>query len=337
MIITIVSNSLEKNLGGQTKFINDLIHKSSPKFTLIYLSKTNQIIESVISSVYYLIKSDVIHIVGLWSFYNQYINFLCLIFNKPIIISTLGMAEPWSLNQKKYKKKLALLFYQKFFLNNATAVHCTSNQEILNLKNLGIKNKFVLIPHGVEIPKNLKNQKKKILLFVSRIHLKKGIFNLIKAFKLIKNNKWKLFILGFGEKNDVNNLKKQIKNFKNIKYFGEIHGEEKNSYYKKALVTILPSYNENFGYVVVESLSFNTPVITTTNTPWTFIEKRNFGWLVDTEIDALAKKLSIILTSRSNLFYQRGLNGFHYVKKHYDINKIYRKYFILYKSTLKNK
>ena len=335
MKITIVSNSLKKNLGGQSKFIIDLIKKSSPKFTLIYLSKTNQIIESVISSIYCVVKSDAIHIVGLWSFYNQYVNFLSLIFNKAIIISTLGMAEPWSLNQKPYKKKLAFFFYQKFFLNNSSVIHCTSKQEILNLQKLGIKTKFVLIPHGVEIHKIVKIKKKKILLFISRIHNKKGIFNLIKAFKLIKNNKWKLFILGFGDKNEVNILKKQIKSSKNIKFFGEVHGEEKNNYYKKALVSILPSYNENFGYVIAESLSFNTPVITTANTPWTFIEKKNFGWLVDTEIDALAKKLSIILNLRTNFFYQRGLNGFRYVKKYYDINKIYIKYFRLYKSVQK--
>ena len=115
MKITIVSNSLEKSLGGQSKFIIDLIKKSSSKFTLIYLSKTNQIIESVISSIYCLIKSAAIHIVGLWSFYNQYVNFLSLIFNKAIIISTLGMAEPWSLNQKPYKKKLAFFFTKNFF------------------------------------------------------------------------------------------------------------------------------------------------------------------------------------------------------------------------------
>jgi glycosyltransferase involved in cell wall biosynthesis len=335
MIITIVSKSLEKNLGGQTKFVIDLVEKSSPKFTLIYLSKTNKIIESVISSIYCVIKSDVIHIVGLWSFYNQYINLLSLIFNKAVIISTLGMAEPWSLNQKSLKKKLALLFYQKYFLNNACAIHCTSKLEILNVQKLGIKNKLVLIPHGVEIYKYIKIKKKKILLFISRIHNKKGIFNLIKAFKLIKNKQWKLFILGFGDTNDVKILKKEIKSYKNIKFFGEVHGEEKNNYYKKALVTILPSYNENFGYVIAESLSFATPVITTANTPWTFIEKKNFGWLVDTEIDALAKKLSIILNLRSNFFYQKGLNGFRYVNKYYDINKIYIKYFRLYKSVLK--
>lgn len=336
MKIAVISNSSERNLGGQSKFIIDLVNKSSPKFNLIYLSKTNQIIETFISSIYCVIKSDVIHIVGLWSFYNQCINLLSLAFNKPIVISTLGMAEPWSLDQKFYKKKLAWLLYQKFFLNKATVIHCTSKDEIGNLKSLGIKNKFALIPHGVSINQNLNQKKKKILLFVSRIHKKKGIFNLIDAFKLINNKKWKLFILGFGEKNDVNFLRKKIKNCKSIKFLGEIYGEAKNYYFKKALVSILPSYNENFGYVIAESFSFNTPVITTANTPWKFIEKKKLGWLVDTEIDLLAKKLSIILNLELNIFYKKGANGFRYVKKNYDINKIFKKYFRLYKN-IKNK
>ena len=88
MIITIVSKSLENNLGGQTKFIIDLVNKSSSKFTLIYLSRTNKIIESVISSIYCVIKSDVIHIVGLWSFYNQYINLLSKMDDEMIFINT---------------------------------------------------------------------------------------------------------------------------------------------------------------------------------------------------------------------------------------------------------
>lgn len=337
MKIAIISNGLNLHLGGQSKFIIDLVNKSSPKFNLFFLSKTNQIIESFVSSIYCVIKSDVIHIVGLWSFYNQFINLLSLILNKPIVISPLGMAEPWSLDQKFYKKKLAFFFYQKFFLNKATVIHCTAKEEIVNLKVLGIKNKFALIPHGVSIHKNLIQKKKRILLFVSRIHKKKGIFNLIDAFKSINNKKWKLLILGFGEKNDVNFLRKKIKNYKNIKFLGEIYGEAKNYYFQKALVSILPSYNENFGYVIAESLSFNTPVITTANTPWKFIEKKKLGWLVDTEINLLAKKLSIILNLELNIFYQRGVNGFNYVKKNYDINKVFKKYFRLYKNIQKIK
>jgi len=230
-----------------------------------------------------------------------------------------------------------LIFYQKFFLNKATIIHCTSKEEIINLRKLGINNKFILIPHGVSIHKNLNQRKKKILLFVSRIHKKKGIFNLIEAFKLINNKRWKLFIIGSGEKNDVNFLKKKIKNYKNINFLGEIYGEVKNNYFKKALVSILPSYNENFGYVIAESYSFNTPVITTVNTPWKFIEKKKLGWLVDTETDLLAKKLRIILNLEENIFNQKGANGFRYVKKNYDINKIFKKYFKLYKNIHKIK
>jgi glycosyltransferase involved in cell wall biosynthesis len=166
---------------------------------------------------------------------------------------------------------------------------------------------------------------KKYIVFGAPLIGKKEIKEVISCLK----SGW----LGTGPR--VALFEKNFQSYKNIKFFGEVHGEEKHNYYKKALVTILPSYNENFGYVIPESLSFSTPVITTANTPWTFIEKKNFGWLVDTEIDALAKKLSIILNLRSNFFYQRGLNGFRYVKKYYDINKIYIKYFRLYKSALK--
>jgi glycosyltransferase involved in cell wall biosynthesis len=261
-----------------------------------------------------------------------------MLLKKPIVISTLGMLEPWSFQQKFYKKKFAFYLYQKYFLESAKIIHCTSSDEVKNLKNLGIKNRIELIPHGLSSEnisiKHKKYKKKKILLFISRILKKKGIFNLIDAFKSINNKHWYLFIVGFGEPKDVTLLQSKIKNQKKIKFFGKANHNQKNFYYKKANITILPSYNENFGYVIAESFFNGTPVATTLNTPWKFIEKKNIGYIIGTETKELISKLQFIFSSSLNDQKKRGLNGYKYVSKYYNLNKIYYKYLKLYRSVL---
>ena len=95
----------------------------------------------------------------------------------------MGIFENWSLNQKKFKKKIALNIYQKFFLNNVNVIHVTSEIEKLSLEKISSNKNIIVIPHGIDkkiIQKNkiFKGTKKKALFF-SRLHKKKGINELI--------------------------------------------------------------------------------------------------------------------------------------------------------------
>jgi glycosyltransferase involved in cell wall biosynthesis len=339
MKVALVSNSLGSEQGGQSKFINDLkFQAKNSQDSLFFVGNSKFFFETLFSTLYFIKNSNIVHIVGLWSFYNQFVNLSALLLKKPIIISTLGMADPWSLKQKFIKKKIAFYLYQKFFLEKANIIHCTSIDEKKNLKKIGIKNKIVSIPHGILIKKNSPNYKKyknkKILLFISRIHKKKGIFSLIDAFKLIKNKHWHLNIVGFGEKNNIALLKAKIKNHKKIKFYGQANIDKTSYFYKRANVTILPSYSENFGYVIAESLSFGTPVATTANTPWRFIKNKKIGYIIDPEVEKLTTQLQFIFNSSINEQKKMGLNGFKYVYKHFNLKKIYIKYLSLYKTVL---
>ena len=104
----------------------------------------------------------------------------------PYIITTRGMLEPWSLTQGKLKKQLALKLFQYKDLAKAACIHTTAQMEVESIRALGFKNPIAMIPNGVNIedfPKTLpqKENKPKKILFLSRIHVKKGIENLIEA------------------------------------------------------------------------------------------------------------------------------------------------------------
>ncbi len=120
----------------------------------------------------------------------------------------------------------------------------------------------------------------KTLLFLSRIHHKKGIELLLEAWqrigKQLRSN-WKINIAGNGESNYINNINQLItkKNLVGeIEIIGPKFGEDKIRTYRQADLFVLPTYSENFGIVVAEALAYGIPVITTKGTPWEELNTR---------------------------------------------------------------
>ena len=120
------------------------------------------------------------------------------------------MLEPWPLQQSSFKKKVYRHLFLDKMLKNASCIHATSALEANNIRNLGFKNPIAIIPNGIDLKEypvyNKKNKSTKKLLFLSRIHPKKGVENLIIAFSKIDleyTDDWEVEIIGNGEKNYI--------------------------------------------------------------------------------------------------------------------------------------
>ena len=105
------------------------------------------------------------------------------------------MLEPWALNNNLIKKKIAWHLYQKRDLNFADVIHATAEQEAENLRKLGLKQPIAIIPNGINFSNyndgNFYSKKmSKTITFLSRIHPKKGLIELVKAWENL-NQKWK--------------------------------------------------------------------------------------------------------------------------------------------------
>jgi len=122
--------------------------------------------------------------------------------NVDLVVSPHGMLEPWALNHKKWKKKLAWTLYQKSDLQHAKAFHACSEQEAENIRQLGFKQPIAVIPNGVELPqlpsatkcedskvRKLKGETK-TALFLSRISSKKGLPMLLDAWASLAPAGW---------------------------------------------------------------------------------------------------------------------------------------------------
>lgn len=263
-------------------------------------------------------KFDICHLYGGWTFFHIKTYLVALSLKKKIIIHPLGFYEPWSLTQKKFKKKIALKLYQSKILMNSNLIHCASKLEQKNILKINKDFKTKVIPYGIlnkYIKKTVKKKKiSKRAIFFSRIHKKKGVENLINAWKKVNNHDWKLDIYGPPENEKyLNQLISSINKDDRIKIFKPIYNTKiKFKTFEKYDFMILPTYSENFGFIVLEALARGLPVLTTKNTPWDKIKKKDSGWISGNSINSLTltlKKIFNLSNGNINYFYKKSKNA----------------------------
>ena len=234
-----------------------------------------------------------------------------------VVLTPHGMLEPWIIKRHHWTKKIpALLLYQKRAIIKADYLHATAKSEKENLLKLGYNNKIEIIDNGIEV-KNIAlktswNRKKEIL-FLSRIHIKKGINFLIEATANLKTELqgYTINIAGEGEERYINDKKWEL--------------------FKKADLFVLPTHSENFGIVVAEALACGTPVITTQGTPWQELESYHCGWWTEIGTEATTKALKEFLQCTETQLEQMGKNGRKLIEEKYSSQKVAQDMVELYK------
>lgn len=219
----------------------------------------------------------------------------------PVVISPHGMFSRYSLTTRGFRKKIGLALGYRRTLERVTMYHATSRQEELEIRNLGLKQHIFIAPNGVETavesePRPEAGDRTKTLLFVSRIHPKKGLPMLMRAWSRLADSRpdWQLCVVGPDELNHLTEVKRirDDLDIPRVTFSGAIYGKEKLSMMSKADVFVLPTYSENFGLVVAEALSVGTPVLTTNQTPWSKLDDIGCGWCVSADEDSILKGLS---------------------------------------------
>ena len=289
------------------------------------------------------IRSTIFHGHGLWEIPVHQMASFARKNHIPYIISVRGMLEPWSMQQSKLKKRIALLLYQKKDLSSANCLHATATSELESIRKLGYMNPVAVIPNGIDVdsfplkePKFVEDPTRTIL-FLSRIHQKKGIEILIEAWsKLTDSVKsgWKVDIVGNGSPDyiaSLNNLILSKGMEKEIVILGPKFGGDKVKAYQQADLFVLPTHSENFGVVIAEALACGIPVITTKGAPWQELEEFNAGEWIDIGIEPLRSSLSNLMTKNSFELMTMGQNGRKLVEQKYSISSVASQFFELYK------
>lgn len=283
---------------------------------------------------------DIIQVQSMWDPRYHKLVKIAQRLNIPYLITPRGMLEPWSLTQSKWKKKLAMLLYQKADLQNAACIFTTADMEAQHVHDLGIKAPCSVIPNGIETEgypcRKDRGEVKKQVLFLSRVHVKKGIEPLLEAWKRIHDTypEWLLKIVGNGEETYIKSLKAKVKELGldgYVQISEPVFGKEKVYLYQSSSIFCLPSYSENFGMVIAEAMSCGVPVITTTNCPWEILNETNTGWCIDLSVENLEKTLREAMSMDSAELFEKGQQSSKLVFENFNYRNVAKRTAELYK------
>jgi glycosyltransferase involved in cell wall biosynthesis len=275
--------------------------------------------------------SDIIHGNGLWEYTNWCTGSEALRHDKPFIVSFHGSAmKPrtnWALRHKLMWKLMDGRYVKK-----ATCLHACTEDELKSIREIGLKNPVAVIPNGVEIWPDMSQDRvrqllpefygKKTLLFLSRIHPSKGIYDLVNAWYSIDKipDQWQLVIAGLGRPEHIEELKRLIRletNRDSIIYMGPLFNDMRIAAYQACDVFVCPSYTENFGIVTGEALANKKPVIATYGVPWPDLIKYQCGWRVSNSINDLKGAISQAINMSDDNRKVMGQRGRELIEKKY--------------------
>jgi glycosyltransferase involved in cell wall biosynthesis len=226
---------------------------------------------------------DVLHLHCVWSIPNLQLAAAARAMGVPYVISSHGMLDDWSMAQSARKKTAYMALGARAMLERAAFVHTTAQAELEQSRKWFARGTGTVVPYIVDLAPYktlpgaglaretfafLRDEQTPTLLFLSRVHPKKGVEHLIRASKLLHDRgvRHNLAIAGPGETSYVESLKSLAAEqgvAKSTHFVGMVRGELRTSLYEACNLFVLPTSQENFGIVLLESLCCRTPVVTT--------------------------------------------------------------------------
>ena len=107
-------------------------------------------------------------------------------------------------------------------------------------------------------------------------------------------------------------------------------GLEKIKLFREASLFVLPTFSENFGIVIAESLASYTPVITTKGAPWEDLKTNKCGWWIDIGVEPLKKALEQAIGSNDKILIKMGVNGRKLIEDKYSMQSVAEQMLQLY-------
>jgi glycosyltransferase involved in cell wall biosynthesis len=283
---------------------------------------------------------DLLHLHAMWMYPSLLAHWAKKVRKCPLMVTPNGMLEPWALSNSAWKKKFAGFLYEDRMLHGATCLQANTEKELRDFRAYGLVNPVCIIPNGVDLPEvrnnmSVDSHEKKTLLFLGRLHPKKGLPNALRAWSTIcrgnQGREWQLVIAGWDQGGHEAELKQICLELglpyadatagklwdsvtgsetrKPVVFTGPAFGDTKDRLFRMADAFILPSFSEGLPMAVLEAWGHGLPVVMTDhcNLPEGFAEQA--AWRTDTSTEGIAETLQLLLAAPDADRIAKGLNG----------------------------
>jgi glycosyltransferase involved in cell wall biosynthesis len=211
---------------------------------------------------------------------NSYASRIALAENKPTVITAHGALEPWALLNSGWKKKIVRRWFQFQDLKTASCIHVNSHNEMRGIRQLGLTQPVAVIPNGIHFPdfQDLppkvefteafpETKGKRLILFLGRIHPKKGTDLLVRAWGQLASRfpDAHLVIAGpdVGLLEECKAIVHKFNIADRVTFTGNLQGRQKLQALSAADYFVLPSHSEGFSLAVIEAMACRLPVLFT--------------------------------------------------------------------------
>jgi poly(glycerol-phosphate) alpha-glucosyltransferase len=217
-------------------------------------------------------KADILHVHGLWM-YPSVAATRWSGKSKPYIVSPHGMLDPWALRNSQWKKRISALVYENRHLRGAACLHALNLAEAKAIRKYGFTNPICIIPNGINLPGRARPAARgqvRTLLYLGRLHPKKGLPRLLEAWSLIRkeveDSDWRLAIAGWdqtGHLAELKDLAARLHLESSVSFEGPLYGDAKADRFNAASAFILASLSEGLPMTILEAWSWGLPVLMT--------------------------------------------------------------------------
>jgi poly(glycerol-phosphate) alpha-glucosyltransferase len=242
------------------------------------------------------------------------------------------MLDPWALRHSGWKKSLAGALWENSNLSAAACLHALNQPEADAIRAYGLTNPVAVIRNGIDLPEGKSPPPpewwpdKRVLLFLGRIHAKKGVVELVEAFARVRAkapdvaDAWSLVIAGWDDGGHKAELAAAISRSGlegHVLLPGPLYGAEKEAAFASAEAFVLPSYSEGLPMSVLEAWAWMLPVLITD--ACNLADGFAVGAAIRIENDpaALAATLGETLLSSPAELAAIGARGYEHVAAHY--------------------
>ncbi len=294
---------------------------------------------------------DVVHCHSLWMLPNHYACQSARRNDVPIIFTAHGYLEPWALARSRWKKRLVGSLFQDRDLRHAACIHVNTLSEMESIRDYGLRNPVAVIPNGVRLgdrpsttedflAKRTHLKECRIALFLSRLHEKKGLGHLVKAWSLISEDfaDWQLVIAG-PDDGYQQSLQTEIDrlSLKRVSLTGPLYGEEKLAAQSAAEIFVLPSFSEGFSMAILEAMAAELPVLITPGCNFPEVSDRGAGVIVEPTVEDTVRGLRELCSKAPEDLSEMGRCGRDLVLQKYTWDQVASDFLSLYEWVLGSK